>query len=117
MHQAGGGQRHSQGLSRQQGVLDVLDMQVHLESGFELALHEGRDLHVQGPAAGHAAANGLIHQLDVDTGFLGQDHGFGDSLEHTGDNDLIGKLGETSGPNLAHAHHALAHAFQNGLDP
>ena len=90
----------------------ILDVQIDLEAGLEVAGQDHRRFRFHDGAAGQTAANGVEHQLGIDAGFSGQNKGFGHGGDVQGDDDLVRQFGRVAGADVTAQHHRFPHLRQ-----
>ena len=113
LHLRGQQHRRAEAVAGIEGVVEVLDMQVDLEAGLEVAVHHHRDLRIHDRRTGQTAADGREDLLRVDTGHGRERVRLGAGRDVAGDDDLVGQLhGVARAVDVAAVDHGRAHDLQ-----
>ena len=98
-----------------QNIVQILDVQVDLETRLVVAGDHHGSLCVHDGGACQTALDGLKDQLRVHTSLLCQRQRLGQSLDVAGHDDLVGQLGSVAGTHLTAADRRSTHGIQHRL--
>ena len=102
-------------MSGGQRVIEVLDVQVDLEAGLEIAREDHRGFGVHDGGTREAALDGLKDLLRIDARPGGQEHRLRKRRDVERHDDLVGQLRGIARADLAAPHRARAHDEQEVL--
>ena len=89
-HLCGNGHRRTDGMGSIQRIIQILDVQLNSETGFEITIHHHRRLGVHDGGTSQTAADGLVDEFRISPGLGRKGEGFRNRCDIGCDNDLIG---------------------------